>query len=217
MIDRLVVAYFSIAISIYIEQEFRCGSRRVVLVRRIHKTKFCWHFILHMKRNSAATCRYFCRTCRCRDKFFSYNWNRMSQQRAEDNIKSIQHNTMDIASRTSTPLPSPSITQRKRADSCAAVDETLGPITTSVSGTDPSHTIRRSQTVYSPLVSSMVQSNTLRDCHQIQSMLTQCQLDSAAYSSRTTTNRNGDSSSSEPFVCRTAKKYHAMCLSGERL
>jgi hypothetical protein len=119
---------------------------------------------------------------------------------------------MDIASHTSTPLPSPSITQRKRADSFA-IDETLGPMTSSA-GSVPSHTIRRSQTVYSPLVSSMVQSNTLRDCHQIQSMLTQCQLDSAAYSS--TTNHNGDSSS-EPFVCRTAKKYHAMCLSGERL
>jgi hypothetical protein len=115
-----------------------------------------------------------------------------------------------MASNTSTPLPSPSITQRKRSDSFG-VDETLGPMTTSA----PTHTMRRSQTVYSPLVSSMVQSNTLRDCHQIQSMLTQCQMDSAAYSS-STANRNNDSIS-EPFVCRTAKKYHAMCLSGERL
>ena len=119
---------------------------------------------------------------------------------------------MDITATNSTPLPSPSIMQRKRADSFAG-DESVGPMTTSTTSV-PAHTIRRSQTVYSPLVSSMVQSNTLRDCHQIQSMLTQCQLDSAAYSS--TTNRNSDSIS-EPFVCRTAKKYHAMCLSGERL
>ena len=122
---------------------------------------------------------------------------------------------MDITSATSTPLASPSITQRKRADSFT-VDETLSPMTSAATSI-PTNTIRRSQTVYSPLVSSMVQSNTLRDCHQIQSMLTQCQMDSAAYSSNTA-NRNNDSSNiSEPFVCRTAKKYHAMCLSGERL
>ena len=122
---------------------------------------------------------------------------------------------MDITSATSTPLASPSITQRKRAGSFT-VDETLSPMTSAATSIT-TNTIRRSQTVYSPLVSSMVQSNTLRDCHQIQSMLTQCQMDSAAYSSNTA-NRNNDSSNiSEPFVCRTAKKYHAMCLSGERL
>ena len=122
---------------------------------------------------------------------------------------------MDNISATSTPLASPSITQRKRADSFT-VDETLSPMTSAATSIT-TNTIRRSQTVYSPLVSSMVQSNTLRDCHQIQSMLTQCQMDSAAYSS-STANRNNDSSNiSEPFVCRTAKKYHAMCLSGERL
>jgi hypothetical protein len=111
---------------------------------------------------------------------------------------------MDVATTITTPQSSPPISQRKRTNSfIPATNESLacstGPTTTAA--------IRRSQTIYSPLVSSMVQSNTLRDCHQIHSMFLQCQRDSA-------TNKNAGS---EPFVCRTAKKYHAMCLSGELL
>jgi hypothetical protein len=110
---------------------------------------------------------------------------------------------MDIVNSIATPQSSPSITQRKRKSSCATTtDESQS------APTEPAPTfIRRSQTVYSPLVSSMVESNTLRDCHQIKSMVLQCQRESVNY--------NG--TSSEPFVCRTAKKYYAMCLSGERL
>lgn len=47
----------------------------------------------------------------------------------------------------------------------------------------------------------MVQANPMRDCHQIQRMMSQCQMNIL---------------DDEPFLCRTAKKYYAMCLSGER-
>lgn len=67
--------------------------------------------------------------------------------------------------------------------------------------------MRRAKTVYPPVVSLMVESNTMRNCHQIQSMVSECQ--------QQMTNSNGGNTG-EPFVCRTAKKYHAMCLSGER-
>jgi hypothetical protein len=64
---------------------------------------------------------------------------------------------------------------------------------------------RRAKTVYHPIVSLMVESNTMRDCSQIQSMVSECHQLS-----------NSNHEQQEPFVCRTAKKYHAMCLSGER-
>ena len=60
----------------------------------------------------------------------------------------------------------------------------------------------RSPTIYHPVVSLMVHSNTMRDCYQIQSILSQCQVNSKM---------NND----EPFVCRTARKYHAVCLANE--
>lgn len=112
-------------------------------------------------------------------------------------------------STTVTPISSPSMSKfRKRSDSVGTAgtteDECAVPI-------------QRSKTIYSPLVSSMIQSNSLRDCQQIHSMMMQCQMDSTSYNNSNRGNSNTTGSSSEPFVCRTAKKYHAMCLSGERL
>jgi len=68
--------------------------------------------------------------------------------------------------------------------------------------------MQRQRTVYHPVVSLMVQQNTLRDCYQIRDLYTQCTSLYAASSS--------DSTADEPFVCRTAKRYHAQCLSGEK-
>lgn len=97
---------------------------------------------------------------------------------------------------------------RKRAGSFAMKEDssTSEPIVSHVEGPR-----RGSRIVYSPLVNSMVRSNTMRDCHQVQSMFLQCQMDS------TSRGDHMDNNSNEPFVCRTAKKYHAMCLSGERV
>ena len=96
---------------------------------------------------------------------------------------------------------------RKRAGSFAMKEESVPSVhddTTSISR-------RGSRIVYPPLVSSMVRSNTMRDCHQIQAMFLQCQMDSISR------NENGGDTKNEPFVCRTAKKYHEMCLSREQL
>jgi len=64
---------------------------------------------------------------------------------------------------------------------------------------------RRQQTVYHPVVSLMVQQNTMRDCHQIKDMYAEC------------TSFYSKPGAEEPFVCRTAKKYHAQCLQEEKL
>jgi hypothetical protein len=112
-------------------------------------------------------------------------------------------------STTVTPTSSPSLSKfRKRSDSVGAASEDES----TSAGSVP---MRRSQTIYSPIVSSMIQSNSLRDCQQIQSMMLQCQMDSTTYNN--TSRGSTNTGSGEPFVCRTAKKYHAMCLSGERL
>jgi hypothetical protein len=115
------------------------------------------------------------------------------------------HSTMDSPSITNTtPLSSPAAMYRKRAGSFALKEDS--------SNSEPivEEQRRSSRIVYSPLVNSMVRSNTMRDCHQVHSMFLQCQMDS-------TSRADHMDNSSEPFVCRTAKKYHAMCLSGERL
>jgi hypothetical protein len=49
--------------------------------------------------------------------------------------------------------------------------------------------------VYHPVVSSMVRSNTLQDCVQVDDMITQCM------------NHRGDNT----FMCDTAKRYQAFC------
>ena len=213
-----------VAIFLHSEKNFARDSQEAEFI----KAKFGWHFYsvdeillrvtLPVRSITGGNSFWWHGSSRAEIRFQHKNnisvhtW----QQRAHHSITATSittTNSMDIAASTpSTPLPSPSITQRKRSDSLV-VDDTLGPMANTAAAV-PTH-IRRSQTVYSPLVSSMVQSNTLRDCHQIQSMLTQCQMDSAAYSGAK--NRtNGNDNSNEPFVCRTAKKYHAMCLSGER-
>jgi hypothetical protein len=114
----------------------------------------------------------------------------------------LHHSTMDVSSRSSssnssadTPPSSPSSIPR---GSIGAMDHGPSP---------PIPLARRAKTVYHPIVSLMVESNTMRDCSQIQSMVSEChQLSNSA--------SNNDLQ--EPFVCRTAKRYHAMCLSGER-
>jgi hypothetical protein len=108
---------------------------------------------------------------------------------------------MDVSSATATPLPSLSIMHRKQAGSFTLKEDY-------VASTEPNIVRRGTRTVYPPLVSSMVRSNTMRDCNQIQLMFLQCQVDSSS--------RDDSSDITEPFVCRTAKKYHEMCLSGER-
>ena len=91
----------------------------------------------------------------------------------------------------STPPSSPSMPHSKTATS------------------DDTSIMQRQRTVYHPVVSLMVQQNTLRDCYQIRDLYTQCTSLYAASSLDTTTD--------EPFVCRTAKRYHAQCLSGEKV
>jgi hypothetical protein len=71
----------------------------------------------------------------------------------------------------------------------------------------PPLVVRRAKTAYHPIVSLMVESNTMRNCSQIQSMVSECHQMS---------NSSAAAVDAEPFVCRTAKKYHAMCLTGER-
>jgi hypothetical protein len=66
---------------------------------------------------------------------------------------------------------------------------------------DSPRTSRRPPTVYHPLVSSMVSSNTMKDCHQVKDMHFQCIVSSAA---------------DESYVCRTAKRYHAACEEFEK-
>jgi hypothetical protein len=60
---------------------------------------------------------------------------------------------------------------------------------------------RRPPTVYHPLVRSMVSSNTMKDCHQVKDMHSQCMVLSSA---------------DESYVCRTAKRYHAACEEFEK-
>lgn len=57
----------------------------------------------------------------------------------------------------------------------------------------------RSKTVYHPVVSSMIFSNTLRDCSQVDDMIRHCM-----------NHANGGENS---FVCETAKRYQALCNS----
>jgi hypothetical protein len=60
---------------------------------------------------------------------------------------------------------------------------------------------RRPPTMYHPLVRSMVSSNTMKDCHQVKDMHSQCMVSGTA---------------DESYVCRTAKRYHAACEEFEK-
>jgi hypothetical protein len=66
---------------------------------------------------------------------------------------------------------------------------------------DSPRTSRRPPTLYHPLVRSMVSSNTMKDCHQVKDMHSQCMVSNA---------------SDESYVCRTAKRYHAACEEFEK-
>mmetsp|Transcript_8661 Transcript_8661/g.16651 ORF Transcript_8661/g.16651 Transcript_8661/m.16651 type:complete len:96 (-) Transcript_8661:208-495(-) len=54
---------------------------------------------------------------------------------------------------------------------------------------------RRSMTVYHPVVSSMLFSNTLRDCSQVKDMLRHCM----------------DNDGENSFMCQTATRYASFC------
>lgn len=64
---------------------------------------------------------------------------------------------------------------------------------------------QRQQTLYHPVVSMMVSGGTMRDCYQVKELYNQC------------TSFYDHAADGEPFVCRTAKQYHAQCLNGEKL
>ena len=61
---------------------------------------------------------------------------------------------------------------------------------------------QRHATVYHPVVSSMLLANNMRDCVEVKDMYNQCM----------TTGKEDPS-----FMCRTAERYHDMCLKGHRL
>lgn len=66
--------------------------------------------------------------------------------------------------------------------------------------TPEAKSVQRSRTVYHPVVSSMVEQNTLKTCLEVKELFESCQslLQAGA---------------DEPFICRTAKKYHETCIS----
>lgn len=71
---------------------------------------------------------------------------------------------------------------------------------TTIHATSP--VIQRSNTVYHPIASLMINSNTLRDCYQIRDFHLQCQQNRSM---------GGGIEEEEPFVCGIAEKYYAMC------
>jgi hypothetical protein len=66
--------------------------------------------------------------------------------------------------------------------------------------------IQRSGTVYHPVASLMLNSNTLRDCYQISDFYTQCLQNRSIVG-------GGEE---EPFICGVAEKYHAICQNNEK-
>jgi len=71
---------------------------------------------------------------------------------------------------------------------------------------------RRRPSYYNPVVSSMVRSNTLRDCAQVRDMLSTCGAGADYYDGYN--DRGGSSSGADDsFVCRTALRYSDYCAS----
>ena len=64
---------------------------------------------------------------------------------------------------------------------------------------------RRSRTNFSPMYSAMLSANTMRDCSQVQAMMTQCLQNHAS-------NKNNDQ---PPFVCQTAELYYQKCAQAQ--
>ncbi|CAB9515979.1 expressed unknown protein [Seminavis robusta] len=64
---------------------------------------------------------------------------------------------------------------------------------------------RRSRTHFSPMYSAMLSANTMRDCSQVQAMMTQCLQNHQA-------NRKESETS---FVCQTAEQYFHKCAQAQ--
>jgi hypothetical protein len=76
-----------------------------------------------------------------------------------------------------------------------------------ISSTIDSSKPRRHETVYHPVISSMVQPNTMKNCTQVQEMHSRCEA----------LRRSTKYESEETFVCRTAQRYHDLCSQGYEL
>ena len=63
--------------------------------------------------------------------------------------------------------------------------------------------VRRSTTGYNPVYLAMLSANTMRDCSQVQAMMTQC-LQSF-----------NDGKEDHPFMCQTAEQYYLKCSKGQ--
>lgn len=61
---------------------------------------------------------------------------------------------------------------------------------------------RRTKTSLNPVMSAMLRSNTLRDCHQVRDMISQCQSSGIV------------GPDTDSFVCKTAEKYFLQCTQG---
>jgi hypothetical protein len=74
-----------------------------------------------------------------------------------------------------------------------------------ISSTIDSSKPRRHETVYHPVISSMVQQpNIMKNCTQVLDMHSRCEA----------LRRSTQYESEETFVCRTAQRYHDLCLQG---
>ena len=60
---------------------------------------------------------------------------------------------------------------------------------------------RRHESSYSPVVSSMLKANTMRNCVEVKDMYAECLAEG----------------NDRSYMCRTAEKYHDMCVQGHRL
>jgi len=86
--------------------------------------------------------------------------------------------------------------RRHRSNSVSSIEST-----TSEQGPTTTKMVAR-KTQYNPLFASMLNTNTLRNCNEVQAMMTQCLQHKY---------KNQDDVS---FVCHTAEKYMSKCGNG---